>query len=128
MRYSEQICLRYQHAVEILARRWTALILKVLMERPLRFSEVAERLEVVSDRVLSERLKELEGEGMIERRVYPETPVRVEYALTKKGQAIRPVIEALEHWGERWIEIEVHAPAVGFNDGASLQGDTVSLE
>lgn len=104
MRYSEQICPRYQHAVEILARRWTALILKILMQGPQRFSELAERLEVVSDRVLSERLKELEAEGMLERHVIADTPVRVEYILTEKGYAIHSVINELEKWGERWLE------------------------
>lgn len=110
MRYSAKICPRYQHAVEILARRWTALILMVLMDGPLRFNELAERLEVVSDRMLSERLKELESEGMVERCVYPESPVRVAYTLTEKGQAIRPVVAAIEQWGERWVDLD-HPPA-----------------
>jgi DNA-binding HxlR family transcriptional regulator len=104
MRYSEQLCPRYQHAMEILGKRWTGVILKVLMERPLRFNEMAEQLEVVSDRMLSERLKELEAEGVIERRVYPEMPVRVEYRLSEKGKALAPVIDAIEHWSHAWIE------------------------
>ncbi len=105
MRYSTRLCSRYQRGAEILGKRWTGLIIKILMtERPLRFGEIAERLEVVSDRVLSERLKELEGEGIIERRVYPETPVRIEYALTPKGAALDPVIAALEAWSTAWME------------------------
>jgi DNA-binding HxlR family transcriptional regulator len=80
----------------------------VLMERPLRFNEMAEQLAVVSDRMLSERLKELEAEGVIERRVYPEMPVRVEYRLTEKGRALQPVVEAIGDWSHRWIEV---APA-----------------
>lgn len=118
MRYSEKICLRYQHAVEILAKRWTGLILKILMAGPMRFSELSERLEVVSDRVLSERLKELESEGLLVRRVFPETPVRVEYALTEKGQATYPVLEAIEVWGERWIEL-----GKGGEDRGGWEGD-----
>jgi DNA-binding HxlR family transcriptional regulator len=106
MRYSEQLCPRYQRAVELLGKRWTGLILKVLLGGPLRFNEIAERLEVVSDRMLAERLRELEAEGVIERRVYPEVPVRVEYRLTEKGQALAPVIEAIERWSERWVELE----------------------
>jgi DNA-binding HxlR family transcriptional regulator len=106
MRYSNQLCHRYQHAVEVLGKRWTCLILKVLFEGPLRFNELAERLDrVVSDRMLSERLKELEVEGIVERRVYPETPVRVEYRLTEKGRALEPVIAAINEWGGRWVEI-----------------------
>ncbi len=103
MRYSEQLCIRFQQAMELLGKRWTGLIIKLLMERPLRFNELAERLEVVGDRMLSERLKELEHEGVIERRVFAEVPVRVEYSLTKKGRALAPVIESIEAWSDRWI-------------------------
>lgn len=106
MRYSEQICVRYQHAIEIIGKRWTGLILKVLMAGPLRFNEIAEQLEVISDRMLSERLKELEIEGVVERRVLPEAPVRVEYALTEKGRALAPVIQAIECWSDQWINAE----------------------
>ena len=104
MRYSDHLCSRYQHAVEIIGKRWTGLILTVLIDGPLRFNELAERLQVVSDRMLSERLKELEAEGVIERRVLPETPVRVEYRLTAKGHALGPVIEAIEQWSQEWCE------------------------
>jgi DNA-binding HxlR family transcriptional regulator len=106
MRYSEQICVRYQHAVEIIGKRWTGLIIKVLLDGPLRFHELAERLEVVSDRMLSERLKELEQEGVIERRVFPDAPVRVEYRLTEKGRDLGPVIAALQVWSARWVQTE----------------------
>ncbi len=103
MRYSEQMCPRFQHAVEILGKRWVGLIIKLLLEQPLRFSELAEQLEVVSDRMLSERLKELEGEGIVERRVYPAAPIRVEYRVTEKGRALSSVIAAIESWGEAWL-------------------------
>ncbi|GAB4574646.1 MAG: catDE operon transcriptional regulator CatR [Anaerolineae bacterium] len=105
MRYSHNICGRYQRAVEILGKRWTELIIKVLMDGPMRFSELAEQLEVVSDRVISERLKELEAEGIVTRNVIPDTPVRVEYALTDKGRALKPVLEALAAWAERWMDV-----------------------
>jgi DNA-binding HxlR family transcriptional regulator len=107
MRYSEQLCIKFQQAMELLGKRWTGLIVKLLMERPLRFSELAERLEVVGDRMLSERLKELEHQGVIERRIFAEVPVRVEYSLTEKGRALAPVIESVEAWGDRWVEREV---------------------
>ena len=103
MRYTEHICVKFQHCAEVIAKRWTALILHVMMEKPKRFSELSEELEVVSDRILSERLKELEREGIVERRVYPATPVRVEYSLTEKGRALGPVIEAMEAWSNRWL-------------------------
>jgi DNA-binding HxlR family transcriptional regulator len=105
MRHSQHLCPRYQHAIGLFGKRWTGLILKVLLSGPLRFNEIAEQIEAVSDRMLSERLKELEAEGVIERRVYPETPVRIEYRLTEKGQALAPVIEAIQEWSERWVEL-----------------------
>lgn len=78
----------------------------------MRFSALAEQLEVVSDRVLSERLKELEREGILERRVFAETPVRIEYALTEKGKALSPIIAAIEAWSYEWVKYqpEVEAP------------------
>lgn len=109
MRYSEQLCPRFQHAMEILGKRWTGLIIKVLTDGPVRFNELAERLEVVSDRVLSERLKELESEGLLDRRVFAEVPVRVEYTLTEKGRALGSVIDAIEHWSHDWIQQETVA-------------------
>jgi len=111
MRYSEQICVRYQHAVEIIGKRWTGLIIKVLLDGPLRFHELAERLEVVSDRMLSERLKELEQEGVLERRVFPDAPVRVEYRLTEKGRDLGPVIAALQVWSARWVQTDQETDA-----------------
>lgn len=104
MRYSHHICGRYQRAIEILGKRWTGLILKVLTAGPLRFNEIAEQIEVISDRVLSERLKELERETIVVRHVYAETPVRIEYALTEKGEAIIPTLVALQEWAEAWLE------------------------
>ena len=103
MRYTEQLCIRFQHAMELLGKRWTGLIIKLLMEGPLRFNELAERLEVVSDRMLAERLKELEHAGVVERQVFAEVPVRVEYSLTEKGHALAPVIESIEAWSEQWV-------------------------
>jgi DNA-binding HxlR family transcriptional regulator len=105
MRLSKNICPRYQAAVEIIAQRWTALIIKVLMPGPRRFSELADELEVVSDRVLSERLKELEQAGILTRRVIPDPPIRVEYTLTEKGQALGPIVDAIETWSHDWIPL-----------------------
>ena len=91
-------CSLYHRAVELIGKRWTGAILLVLMDGPLRFSEIRQLVPDLSDRLLSERLKELEVEGIVERRVYAETPVRVEYTLTVKGRALEPALRALKSW------------------------------
>src|SRR3954451_21666161 len=87
------MCPLYQKAAEMLARRWTALIVRMLLGEPRRFSELRAVIPGVSDRILSERLKELEGEGIVQRDVYPETPVRILYSLTEKGSFLHRVVE-----------------------------------
>src|ERR671933_2825945 len=91
-------CSKYHSAVELIGKRWTGAILFVLMDGPLRFSEVKLLVPDLSDRLLSERLKELEAEGLVERHVIDDTPVRVEYALTDKGRALEPALRALKGW------------------------------
>lgn len=73
------------------------------MGGPRRFCELTASVEGLSDRVLSDRLRELELEGVIERVVYPQIPVRVEYRLTEKGHDLKPVVDAIHTWAERWI-------------------------
>ena len=99
----ETCCSAYHHAVELVGKRWTGAILFVLMDGPARFSEVKQLVPDLSDRLLSERMKELEAEGMVERRVIDEMPVRVEYALTEKGQALQPAVVALKVWARAWL-------------------------
>lgn len=100
-----QMCKRYEHAIQLLGKRWTGLILDSLMSGPRRFCEMTASVEGLSDRVLSDRLRELEGEGVIERIVYPQIPVRVEYRLTEKGRDLKPVVEAVHMWAEEWIPL-----------------------
>jgi DNA-binding HxlR family transcriptional regulator len=102
-RFSKNLCPRFQTAVDILCKRWTGMIVHVLLQESRRFNEILEQLEVVSDRMLSERLKELEAEGIVIRRVLPDPPVRVEYSLTEKGQQLAPIISELEKWSIDWI-------------------------
>jgi len=104
MRFIKAMCPRYQAAVEVLGKRWTGLILNVLLEGPQRFCELASRLEPVSERMLSERLKELESHGILRRRVLPDAPVRVQYELSDKGRALNGVINAIADWAEVWVE------------------------
>ena len=102
---SGSICPRYEHAIQLLGKRWTGLLLYALLEGPRRFCELTTRVEGLSDRVLSDRLRELEVEGVIERIVYPQIPVRVEYQLTEKGRALEPVVHAIQTWAEKWVEL-----------------------
>ena len=106
MRYSEHACAQYQQALNMLSRRWVGLIVHMLQPGPLRFNELAARLQVVADRVLAERLRELEAEGVVQREVFVGSPVRVEYRLTPKGLALTPVLDAIEAWSHDWIAPE----------------------
>jgi DNA-binding HxlR family transcriptional regulator len=101
-----QTCPRYEHAVQLLGKRWTGLLLNALMQGPRRFCEMTALVEGLSDRVLSDRLRELESEGVVERVVYPQIPVRIEYRLTPKGYALKPVLEALYDWSTSWVDEE----------------------
>ena len=97
-------CSLYHQAVELVGKRWTGAILMVLIDQgPLRFSEITQAVPDLSDRLLSERMKELEAEGMVQRRVWDDTPVRVEYALTDKGRALEPAVRALKSWAHDWL-------------------------
>ena len=102
-----QNCPRYDHAVAVLGKRWTGLLLDALMAGPRRFCELTTLVEGLSDRVLSDRLRELETEGIVQRLVYPQIPVRVEYQLTEKGKALKPVIDAIHTWAEQWVDFPI---------------------
>ena len=96
----EACCTLYHRAVELVGKRWTGAILLVLMDGPARFCEVRQLVPDLSDRLLSERMKELEAEGIVERRALD--PVRVEYRLTDKGRALEPAVKALKSWAQSW--------------------------
>jgi DNA-binding HxlR family transcriptional regulator len=95
-------CPAYSHAMEIIGRRWTGAIIRSLLTGATRYSEIVAAVPGLSDRLLSERLKELEVEGIVERTVTPTTPVRIDYALTEKGQALASVVREVASWAERW--------------------------
>ena len=99
-------CPRYHHAVELIGRRWTGAVIRVLLGGRARYHELRDAVPDISDRMLAERLRELEQEGVIDRVVVPETPVRVEYELTDKGRALEPVVRAIAAWAERWVVAE----------------------
>jgi len=101
-------CPLYHQAVELVGKRWTGAILAVLMEageegRALRFSEIAQAVPDLSDRLLSERIKELEAHGVVARSVHSGPPVRVEYSLTPMGRELQPALAELKSWAQRWM-------------------------
>ena len=99
-------CPRYHHAVELLGARWTGAIVRALLRGVARFSDLAQTIPGMSDRMLSERLKALEAEGVVVRRVIPETPVRVEYGLTEKGRALAGAVAAISDWASEWLDAD----------------------
>ena len=101
---SPGLCARFHKAVELIGRRWSGAIIQILLQRPSRYAELRAAIPDITDRMLSERLRELEDEAIVARTVIPETPVRVEYSLTAKGRALAPALDAIGHWAERWVE------------------------
>jgi DNA-binding HxlR family transcriptional regulator len=97
------VCPLYHKAVELIGRRWTGAILSALLMGATRFTDIIHAVPGLSDRLLSERLKELEAEGIVRRIVHPETPVRIEYQLTDKGHDLYTVTNALTEWASRWM-------------------------
>jgi len=102
----QPVCCPYFHqAIELIGRRWTGAILDILMQGgSLRFSTIAAAVPDLSDRMLSDRLKELESHSLVDRTVFPGPPVRVQYALTLKGQDLAPALNELKRWARNWLE------------------------
>ena len=103
MTHSGTVCPLYHEAAELIGRRWTGAIVRAMMDGAVRFGDIAAAIPGISDRMLSERLKELETEGLAMRTVYPEHPVRIEYRLTEKGQDLGAVMDASAAWAYRWL-------------------------
>src|SRR5687767_9740387 len=101
---SAGLCARFHKAVELIGRRWSGAIIQILRQRPSRYAELRAAIPDITDRMLSERLRELEDEQIVARTVIPDTPVRVEYSLTSKGRALAPALDAIGHWAEKWVE------------------------
>ena len=99
------ICQHFRQAAKIVGQRWNPQILAVLLAGPNRFGGIRTAVPGISDRLLSERLKALEAEGILHREVTPETPVRIEYSLTEKGAGLAGAIDALAEWAERWADV-----------------------
>jgi len=96
------VCPHFHHAIELIGKRWTGAIVWTLTERPMRYRELGKAIPGLSDRLLSQRLRELEEEGLVERQVEAGTPVRVTYSLTVTGRELDPVLGELKSWARRW--------------------------
>ena len=101
-----ELCPRFHRASELIGRRWTGAVIFVLLRARCRFATLRDAIPDITDRMLSDRLRELEQEGIVERTVVPETPVRVEYALTKKGRALASAVEAISEWARKWVVMD----------------------
>lgn len=97
------LCPKFEIAFELIGKKWTGLIIRVLLEGPKRFSDIRQLIPDLSDRMLTERFKSLEVEGIIQRTVYPETPVRIEYELTEKGRDLKASLDEIQKWAEKWV-------------------------
>ncbi len=104
--HAPELCAKFHRASELIGRRWTGAIIYVLLRTRCRFATLRDAIPDITDRMLSERLQELEQEGIVERTVVPETPVRVEYALTKKGRALTSAMDAISEWADQWIVVD----------------------
>jgi DNA-binding HxlR family transcriptional regulator len=97
-------CPRFQYAIELIGRRWLGAIVRVLVAGPARFNEILSAIPGLSDRLLTERLRELEREGLVARTVSTERPIRVSYQLTERGRSLDSIVEQIGAWAERWVE------------------------
>jgi DNA-binding HxlR family transcriptional regulator len=98
-------CPKLHEAVELIGKRWSGAIIVVLLDGgAMRFSEIAQAIPQLSDRLLSERMKELEARGIVDRRVHPDSPVKVEYELTEMGRELAPALHQLKSWSHRWLD------------------------
>lgn len=97
------VCARYHAAIELIGTRWTGAVLRALFTGQHRYAAIRAAIPGVSDTMLAQRLREMQGQGLIERRVLPTTPVQVEYHLTEMGLALEPVLAAVIAWSHEWI-------------------------
>lgn len=99
------LCPKFEAAFELLGKRWTGLIIHCLQDGPKRYKDISQIISNMSDRMLSERMAELEKAGVVQRNVYPEKPVRIVYELTEKGKDLSPVMDEVQKWANNWIQL-----------------------
>ena len=117
------VCARFHRAIELIGSRWTGAILRTLLEGRTRYAQIKAAIPDITDRMLSERLRSLEAEDLVTRSVIPETPVRVEYELTKKGRELQDALCEIGKWAERWIPLDDVTPAQSDDSAAELAHD-----
>ena len=105
------VCARFHRAVELIGGRWTGAIIQTLLQGKTRYALIKAAIPDITDRMLSERLRSLESEELVTRRVVPDSPVRVEYELTEKGRSLQRSLNEIGAWAERWIPLESEEPA-----------------
>ena len=98
------LCPKFESAFQLLGQRQNGLILRVLLQGPVRFRDISSNIPSMSDKMLVDRLKQLEEAGLIIRTVYPETPVRIEYTVSEMGKDLEPAMDELQKWAERWMD------------------------
>lgn len=109
-KHSAELCTRFHCAIELIGRRWTGAIISVLFSGPSRFAEIRAAIPEITDRMLTERLQELESHGIVVRTVLDGTPIRVEYALSEKGEALKGPMDEIGEWASEWLtDSEVEA-------------------
>jgi DNA-binding HxlR family transcriptional regulator len=99
------VCSRFHRAVELIGSRWTGAIIQTLLQGKTRYAFIKAAIPDITDRMLSERLRSLEAEDLLTRKVVPESPVRVEYELTTKGRSLHDALREISDWAERWIPL-----------------------
>ena len=102
--HEPKVCAKFHGAIELIGRRWTGAIIYALLQGPRRFCEFREAIPDLSDRLLTERLKDLEEHGIVDREVSTGRPVQVIYRLTPKGRALEPILMAIADWGGAWAD------------------------
>ncbi len=107
--HTPTLCTKFHHAVELIGRRWNGAIIWILMQGTCRFATLRDAIPEITDRMLSERLQELEAEDVIARTVVPDTPVRVEYSLTRKGKALVEALDSISNWAEKYVPLDAGA-------------------
>ncbi|MEZ0072091.1 winged helix-turn-helix transcriptional regulator [Planotetraspora sp. GP83] len=99
------VCVRFHAAIELIGSRWSGAILRAMFTGQSRYAQIKAAVPGLSDTMLTQRLRLLETEGLVERRVIPASPVQVEYYLTEKGRDLEPALEAVIAWSHKWIPI-----------------------